>query len=120
MEMKKDTEYGLYAEQFAEEQWKEMGERIKAACNDAGYKLSDLARLLGVEVRQIYRITKGELPCKSEYIYEFSQVLGVSTDYLFFGKEDAAHSRISDLCKNRTEEQLVTAYNILLAYFGGK
>ena len=97
--MKKDTEYGLYAEQFAEEQWKEMGERIKAACNDAGYKLSDLARLLGVEVRQVYRITKGELPCKSEYIYEFSQVLGVSTDYLFFGKEDVAHSRISDLCK---------------------
>ncbi len=118
--MKQNTEYELYAEQFAEEQWRATGTRIKEACVGAGYKLSDMARLLGVEVRQIYRITNGELPCKSEYLYELCQVLGVSADYLLFGKVESQGDLITDLCRDRSEEQLETAYNILKAFFGEK
>ena len=105
--MKKNKECELYAKPFDEEEWRAMGLRISNACTEAGYNLSDLGRLLTVGRRQIYRIVSGELPCKSEYIYEFSQALGVSTDYLFFGDEEPECAKISALCKGRTKKELV-------------
>ena len=117
--MKDAAYYEMHADQFTETEWKAMGSRIKECCKDAGYKNTDLARFLGIERQHMYRIMKGMLPCKSEYIYEIAQILGVSTDYLFFGdRRNKATFEIASLLEGRTPEQMETAKNILKAYFG--
>ena len=117
--MKNAIYYEMQAEQFSEKEWKEMGDRIKESCKAAGYKHTDLAGFLGIERQHMYRILKGMLPCKSEYIYEIAQILGVSTDYLFFGdKKSNTTFEITRLLDGRTPEQMETAKNILKAYFG--
>ena len=117
--MKNNEGTKLVAEQYTETEWASTGGRIKNACQKAGFKLCDIARLLALENRQIYRIVKGELPCKTEYLYEISQALGVSTDYLLFGiKKSNEVSEIEQLCMGKSSEQLIVAYNILKAFFG--
>ena len=117
--MEKTKYQEMYAEQFTETEWKAMGGRIKDACKEKGYKLADLARFLGIETQQMYRISRGMNPCKSEYIYEISQLLDISTDELFFGMEKNDELQdIMMLCRNRSKEELRTACNILKALWG--
>ena len=119
--MEKNVVREMYARQFIEKEWEAMGQRIKQARLNAGIKQVDLGRFLGIEKNQIYRIEKGVTPCKTEYLYEISQILGVSLDYLYFGKNEHSEVReVLELCKGKSLKELQKAADILRAFFGCK
>lgn len=88
--MKKEAMAQKNVKQFTEEEWEAMGTRIREAREEAGMKQIDLATLLAIGKNQMYRIENGQTPCKTEYLFELSQILGVSLDYLYFGKNECS------------------------------
>lgn len=65
---------------------KEVGLRVKKRAKELGYTGDSLAERMNVEYATISRIYRG-LSVKVEYIYELSEILNVSTDYLLKGSE---------------------------------
>lgn len=65
---------------------KEVGLRVKKRAKELGYTGESLAEKMNVEYATISRIYRG-LSVKIEYIYELSEILNVSTDYLLKGNE---------------------------------
>lgn len=107
--------------QFTEEEWKKMAQRIREARKKVGMKQVDLARWLAVGRNQMYRIENGQLPCKTEYLFEISQYLGVSLDYLYFGENECESTELDEiieLCKGKEIKELRKAINILKAFWG--
>ena len=73
--MKKEIVAQKNIRQFTEEERKAMGTRIREAREEAGMKQIDLATLLAIGKNQMYRIESGLTPCKTEYLFEISQIL---------------------------------------------
>ena len=110
-----------------------MGSRIREAREKKGIKQIELALQLAICKNQMYRIENGKVPCKTEYLYEISQVLDVSLDYLFFGKredeETSAYVEADDtdnekavqeivaLCKEKDIASVHKALDILRVFF---
>ena len=102
-----------------------MGRRIREAREKKGIKQIELALQLAIGKNQMYRIESGQVPCKTEYLYEIAQVLDVSLDYLFFGNKDNETVSESDktvqeivsLCTGKDSETVHKALNILRAFF---
>lgn len=67
---------------------KEVGLRIKKRAKELGYTVQSLADEMNLEYATVSRIYRG-LSVKIEYIYELSEILGVSTDYLLKGKDNS-------------------------------
>lgn len=65
---------------------KKVGLRVKKRAKDLGYTVQSLAEELHVEYATVSRIYRG-LSVKIEYIYDLSEILDVSTDYLLKGSE---------------------------------
>ena len=65
---------------------KQVGLRIKKRAKELGYTVDSLAEKMNIEYATVSRIYRG-LSVKIEYIYELSEILGVSTDYLLKGNE---------------------------------
>lgn len=104
---------------FEEAEQVAMGIRICDAREEAGMTQQNLADMLGFENKnQVSRIERGVTPCKTKYLYEISQMFGLSLDYLFFGDEQKNNLReIMDLCKNKNEAELKKAAEILKVLF---
>jgi transcriptional regulator with XRE-family HTH domain len=67
---------------------KAVGERIRNCRRDKGLTQCELAeRLDYASERQLQRIESGETSCSVDKLMEIAQVLGVSTDFLLFGRE---------------------------------
>jgi len=75
-------------EYFDVDKMKEMGQRIKDIRKKRSLKQSELAEELGISTDQMSNIENGKSACKPDYIFQLVQILGVSSDYLFFGKEE--------------------------------
>ena len=75
-------------EYYGVDKMKEMGQRIKNIRKKRSLKQSDLAEELGISTDQMSNIENGKSACKTDYIYQLVQILDVSSDYLFFGKEE--------------------------------
>lgn len=76
---------------------KEVGLRVKNRAKQMGYTVQSLAEKMNVEYATISRIYRG-LSVKIEYIYELSEILNVSTDYLLKGRES---DKREDVTSNR-------------------
>jgi transcriptional regulator with XRE-family HTH domain len=109
--------YEMYAEPYTQEEWKQTGARIKAACKKAGYKLSDVARHLGLLPKSLYKIIAGETECKTRYLYEISQLAEVSVDYLLFGAERIAGIEdIIVICQDISIKDMERVKKVLRAF----
>lgn len=73
---------------------KQVGLRIKKRAKELGYTGDSLAEKMNIEYATVSRIYRG-LSVKIEYIYELSEILGVSTDYLLKGNESDKTKEIS-------------------------
>lgn len=116
--MKKDVVAQKDVRQFTEEEWRAMGTRIREAREKLGMKQIDLATFLAIGKNQMYRIESGLTPCKTEYLFEISQILGVSLDYLYFGENECSEvGEIVEMCRGKGLKELHKAKNILRAFF---
>lgn len=116
--MKKEIVAQKNIRQFTEEERKAMGTRIREAREEAGMKQIDLATLLAIGKNQMYRIESGLTPCKTEYLFEISQILGISLDYLYFGENECSEvGEIVEMCRGKGLKELHKAKNILRAFF---
>ena len=70
---------------FTDEVMRDMGKRIQIARKKKGYKAIDFADIIGIGKDQLSRIENGKVPCKTEYLFVISQVLGLSVDYIMYG-----------------------------------
>lgn len=115
--MENEKLYEMYAEPYTEEEWKLTGERIKVACKEAGYKLSDVARHLGLIPKSFYKIVGGETECKTRYLYEISQLTDVSVDYLLFGENTAeGFEDIISICQDISMKNMERVKKVLQAF----
>jgi transcriptional regulator with XRE-family HTH domain len=115
--MKDERIYEMYAEPYTQEEWKQTGARIKVACKEAGYKLSDMARNLGLSPKSFYKITAGEIECKTGYLYEISQLTEVSVDYLLFGGERTeGFEDIIAICQDISIKDMERVRKVMLAF----
>ena len=116
--MKKEIVAQKNIRQFTEEERKAMGTRIREAREEAGMKQIDLATFLAIGKNQMYRIESGLTPCKTEYLFEISQILGISLDYLYFGENECSEvGEIVEMCRGKGLKELHKAKNILRAFF---
>ena len=69
---------------FTDEVMRDMGKRIQIARKKKGYKAIDFADIIGIGKDQLSRIENGKVPCKTEYLFVISQVLGLSVDYIMY------------------------------------
>lgn len=116
--MKKDVVAQKDVRQFTEEECKVMGTRIREAREEVGMKQIDLATFLAIGKNQMYRIESGLTPCKTEYLFEISQILGVSLDYLYFGENECSGAgEIVEMCRGKGLKEIRKAADILRAFF---
>ena len=117
--MKKKVVEQKNVRQFTEEECRAMGTRIREAREESGMKQVDLARFLAVGKNQMYRIESGLTSCKTEYLFEISQILGVSPDYLYFGENECSEvGEIVEMCRGKRLKEIRKASDILRAFFG--
>ena len=116
--MRTEKYYEMYAEEYTEDKWVATGERIRKACEKSGYMLADLARPFGLAPKSFYKIVRGEVECKTKYLYEISQYLDVSVDYLLFGRTDQydSYDEITAMCKNISSIDMHRLKKVLLAF----
>ncbi len=116
--MKKKAVAQKDVRQFTEEEWKAMGTRIREAREEAGIKQIDLATLLAIGKNQMYRIESGLTPCKTEYLFEISQILRISLDYLYFGENVCSEvGEIVEMCRGKGLKEIRKASDILRVCF---
>ena len=107
---------------------KEVGLRVKKRAKELGYTGDSLAEEMNVEYATISRIYRG-LSVKIEYIYELSEILNVSTDYLLKGCERdieldavshrAAYMKFLERLSDKELEQTVMHAKITLGMYSG-
>jgi len=79
----------------------QFGERVQKIRELRGMKQIDLAIQLGyASERQIQRIESGDSSCSIDKLFELSQILDISTDYLLYGKVKEAHQYINQELNN--------------------
>jgi len=67
----------------------QIGTHVRARRNALGLSQTDLARELSVSHQHVSRIELGDATPSLEMLLKLSRKLGVSTDYLLTGKEQA-------------------------------
>ena len=73
-----------------------FGDRVQKIREIRGMKQIDLAIQLGyASERQIHRIESGDSSCSIDKLFELSQILDISTDYLLYGKVNESHQNIN-------------------------
>ena len=78
-----------------------FGDRVQKIRELRGMKQIDLAIQLGyTSERQIQRIESGGSSCSIDKLFELSQILDISTDYLLYGKVKESHLNINQELNN--------------------
>ena len=67
---------------------KEFGKRIQSLRKRAGMTQEQLAEKLSFDRPHLARIETGTRSCSIDTLLEFSELFGVSTDYLLKGSQD--------------------------------
>jgi transcriptional regulator with XRE-family HTH domain len=79
----------------------QFGERVRKIREIRGMKQIDLAIQLGyTSERQIQRIESGDSSCSIDKLFELSQILDISTDYLLYGKVKESQQNINQELNN--------------------
>lgn len=95
-------------EYFDVSKMKAMGQRIKVIRKKRMLTQSKLAEELGISIDQMSNIENGKSACKPDYIFQLVGILGISSDYLFFGEDVAPiKESIEVLNKHSTFEEII-------------
>lgn len=95
---------------------KDVGKRIKERAKQLGYTAEKLAEAIHVEPATINRIYVGT-SMKIDYIYDISEILNVSTDYLLKGETDkqrADREYIMNFFEGLDDSKLDKVYQIAI------
>lgn len=77
--------------------YKEIGERIAKLRTKKGYSRDAFARQISVSPRFLYDLEVGKKGFSVWVLYNISQALAVSCDYLVTGREDSHYEKIGRL-----------------------
>lgn len=95
-----------------------LGQRIQDARIHKGIKALDLAEILDISKDQYSRIENGRSVCSTKLLYQISQYLEVSADYLLFGREyEDIWRQITIVLDGRSKSELERARRVLEAVF---
>lgn len=95
---------------------KAVGERIKKIRLCTGMTQCRLAEKLDyTSERQLQRIESGETSCSVDKLMELAQILGVSTDFLLFGKMITHETGWERYMKGKSENQIAYLECVLKA-----
>lgn len=100
---------------------KQMGERIKQARIKCGYTQLQLSENIFVSESYIALIELGNRNPSMDVLVKISEVLGVTLDYLVFGKNkyssDSLYKEWESITQNRTPQEIKSAYTLLREFF---
>lgn len=99
-------------EYFDVNKMKAMGQRIKISRKEKMLTQSKLAEELGISVDQMSNIENGKSACKPDYIFRLVRILGISSDYLFFGEDVLSRN---DNIKAISKYSAMKKFNVLLS-----
>ncbi len=103
----------------------QFGDRVRKIRDLRGMKQIDLATQLGyTSERQIQRIESGDSSCSIDKLFELSQILDISTDYLLYGKVKESHLNINqelnDYLLSISPQEQAFALTVLKSIFENK
>lgn len=84
--------------------YKEIGERIAYLRTKRGFSRDVFARQIGVSSRFLYDLEAGRKGFSVWILYNISQALSVSCDYVVTGREDSHYEKIGRLVMEVCEE----------------
>ena len=89
--------------------YKEIGERIARLRVEKSYSRDVFARQIGVSSRFLYDLEAGRKGFSVWVLYNISQALSVSCDYIVTGQEDSHYEKIgrimTELCEEMNHSQ---------------
>lgn len=104
--------------------YKKEGERLKHLVNDRGLMIKEVAEKAGITTASMHRYFAGKAQPRGEVLASLSEQLGVTTDYLLKGNNDAAFTIEGDTLfdaihksldrKKLTESQTAVLQTILM------
>lgn len=95
-----------------------VSQRIQEKRIEKKIKAIDMANALEISKDQYSRIENGRSICSTEKLFQISQYLNVSSDYLLYGKEQKdLLSQINLILSELNEKELLRAKNVLQAMF---
>lgn len=104
-------------EHMTEHNAKEIGTRIRSQRETLGYSREKLAELSEISNSFLSDIERGERGFSVALLARISKVLGLSTDYILFGREQAADlSPITDMLSGLDEKYIPELQELLGAY----
>lgn len=84
--------------------YKEIGERVAYLRTQKGYSRDAFARQINVSARFLYDLEAGKKGFSVWVLYNISQALSVSCDYVVTGREDSHYEKIGRLVMGVCEE----------------
>lgn len=104
-------------EHMTEHNAKEIGIRIRRQRETLGYSREKLAELSEISNSFLSDIERGERGFSVALLARISKVLGLSADYILFGREQAADlSPITDMLSGLDEKYIPELQELLGAY----
>lgn len=104
-------------EHMTEHNAKEIGIRIRSQRETLGYSREKLAELSEISNSFLSDIERGERGFSVALLARISKVLGLSADYILFGREPAADlSPITDMLSGLDEKYIPELQELLGAY----
>ncbi len=95
---------------------KAVGERIKKIRLSTGMTQCRLAEELDyTSERQLQRIESGETSCSVDKLMELAQILGVSTDFLLFGKNITHEAGWERYMEGKSDKQIAYLESVIKA-----
>lgn len=95
---------------------KEVGQRIRMLRKKRNMTQLQLAEYLNYTTeRQLQRIERGETGCSIDKLMEIAQILGTSTDFILFGREQRTNSQTDSfeyLLRGKTNAEREFAYHL--------
>lgn len=96
----------------------EMGERIRMLRKAAGISQIEMANRLDMSNNTMLSIEKGRAVMSSQAIYEYAQIMGVTTDYIYFGDDKLLiDNEVAKILKGKSEEDIKKAVKVLKVLF---
>lgn len=92
-----------------------IGGRIKAERKRRGISQESLAEIVSVSPHYIYEIERGMKAMSLETLINIINALGISADYLIFGKQKCDNETLYDQLQALSEERRIRAENAFKA-----
>lgn len=77
-----------------------VGNRIRLLRKEKKYTVAELAEMVGISLKYMYKIESGKVCFSSEILYNIAGTLEVTTDYLLSGEYDMGENNVISTLDN--------------------